>query len=459
MSYSDLRAKILEVADSTIKWSKDLNMPSAEAFVFYQNLSQLNWNKGKVDSRDGIIQGVGIRVADGQKVGFSSCTGFSEKSIKNALQQAFSIANASPPNPRFTGFTGSSQPSNEGILDENFLSVDSDLLASQAKMLANEGKSYDERLIGLAIEIKTAHLGIAIGTTEGCFVSSLNNFHQASADSVVSDGGNRKSGFNMEYSRKIQDVAGIGTKAVEQGLKALNSKKLDKSFTGKAILHHETASELYGTAFSVGLNGGSYVNKRNPFAPKLGSQLAIDNLNIIDDAQNPEYLKTMAVDAEGTPTQNTQVLENGVLTTFLYNKMYGDATELGTTGNCSRGIFGGGIPFESNLGISPRQLVVTPGSKDLETLISEIDTKAVLIEGHPIGIHTTNWMTGDMSVTSSNAYLVEKGEILHALSNISFAGNLYKSLLNIKEIGSDLKVTKNALLSPSLVVDDFTFSS
>ncbi|MHA1111341.1 MAG: TldD/PmbA family protein [Promethearchaeota archaeon] len=459
MSYNDLRAKILSVADSTIKWSKDLRIPSAEAYVFYQNLTQLNWNKGKVDSRDGIIQGVGIRVADGQKIGFSSCTGFTEKSIKATLENAFSIAKASPKNPRFTGFIGNSQPSKEGKLDEEFLSVDSELLATQAQLLANEGKIDDDRLIGLAIELKSVYLGIAIGTTEGCMVSSLNNYHVASADSVVSSGNDRKSGFKMEHGRNILDVSGIGTKAIEQGLNALGSKKLDESFTGKAILNYETASELYGAAFQTGLNGGSYVNKRNPFAPKLGKQIAIEKFNVIDDGQNPEYLGTMAVDDEGSPTQSTKVVENGVLTTFLYNKMYGDATELGTTGNCSRGLFGNSIPFESSTRTDVHQLVVTPGNKDLESLISGIDGKAVLIEGHPIGIHTTNWFTGDFSVTSSNAYLIKNGEILHPLTNISFAGNLYKSLMDIKEIGSDLKITKNPILSPSLVVDDFTFSN
>lgn len=459
MSYSDLRGKIVGVADSTIKWSRDLRIPSAEAYIFYQNLTQLGWNKGKVESRDGVIQGVGIRVAEGQKVGFSSCTGFTEKSIKAALEHAHKIAKASPPNPRFTGFNGISQPSKDGKLDEEFLSVDGEILAAHAKLIANEGKIGDDRVVGLRVDVQAGYLGIAIGTTEGCMVSSLNNFHIASADSVVSSGSDRKTGYHTAQSRKIQDVSGIGTKAIEQGLNALGSKKLNDIFTGKAILHYETASELYGAAFQIGLNGSLYVNKRNPFAPKLGKQLTTEKFNVIDDGQNPEYLGTMAVDDEGSPTKIIQVIENGVLTTFLYNKMYGDATELGTTGNCSRGIFEGGIPFESNLSINSHQLVVTPGTKDLETLISEVDTKAVFIEGLPIGVHTTNWFTGDFSVTSSNAYLVEKGEILYPLSNISVAGNLYKSLLDIKEIGSDLKITRNPMLSPSLVVEDFTFSS
>ena len=105
MSLEDLRDKLLNIADTSIKYARDLNVPSAEVFVINQSLTTVSDDNGKVDSRDGIVQGAGIRVAVGKQLGFASCTGFEDDSIKSAIEQAHNVAKRSPENPMFPGFT------------------------------------------------------------------------------------------------------------------------------------------------------------------------------------------------------------------------------------------------------------------------------------------------------------------------------------------------------------------
>lgn len=57
MELNEIREKILNIADTTIKYARDLNIPSAEAFVYNSLETSLSENKGKVDSRDGVVQG------------------------------------------------------------------------------------------------------------------------------------------------------------------------------------------------------------------------------------------------------------------------------------------------------------------------------------------------------------------------------------------------------------------
>ena len=129
MSLNELRDKLLRITDDTLKYARSMSIPSAEIYVYNQNTTNLTDNKGKVDSRIGLVQGIGIRVADGKKLGFASSTSFDEESLKITLQKAYDIAKVSPENPLFNGLVAETKTSKEGILDEEIVHVDPEKLS------------------------------------------------------------------------------------------------------------------------------------------------------------------------------------------------------------------------------------------------------------------------------------------------------------------------------------------
>ncbi|MHA1401222.1 MAG: TldD/PmbA family protein [Candidatus Heimdallarchaeaceae archaeon] len=456
-SFEDLRNKILNVADSVIKHARDLGIPSAEAYVYSDNITSLSENKGKVDSRIGIVQGIGIRVADGKKIGFSTCTGFFEDSIKDALQKAHSIAKSSPENPLFEGFVAESKHGKDGILDSSLIDVTPSSLAEDVKTILHGIDTNDQRIIGVSIDLQSSWGGYAIGTTEGCLVSTITGIYGAFVHSVVMKEGDRKTASEFVYGRKVQDVSDLGTKAVEKALKNLGSKPFSGTEQLPTIWHPDTAAGFLSVPFLQALSGAAYVEKRNPLGDKLGKQILNDKFNLIDDGQRPEEPSTVAVDGEGSPVGKTEVIKDGVLKTFVYDRMYGKAAGVGTTANATRGGMMGGIPFETIPGVAPRKLFVEPVSKTLEEQIAECD-KGIYIEEPPIGLFTANIITGDFSVTSNNAFLVENGEIVYPLKTVSIAGNYYKSFMDLEFIGEDLTRTQWPLDSPSITVKNHTIS-
>ncbi|MHA2309519.1 MAG: metallopeptidase TldD-related protein [Candidatus Heimdallarchaeaceae archaeon] len=204
-------------------------------------------------------------------------------------------------------------------------------------------------------------------------------------------------------------------------------------------------------------SGNLEVDKRNPWQDKLDQQIAINDLNVLDDGNNPEYNSTQAIDTEGTPLRQTQVVENGVLKTFLFNRMYGHAAGKESTGNCRRQALGGS-PFESFPSTFPNKLIVQNGRKTLEDQIKEID-KGILVTSLPLGIENFNPITGDFSGSSTNSFLILNGEIAHPLKNITVAGNFNDTLMNIQTIGSDKEITDNPLNSPSMTFMGHTIGS
>ncbi len=457
MSLDDLRNKILNIADTTIKHSRDLNIPSTEVFVLEQSTTNLTDNKGKVDSRDGLVQGIGIRVAVGKKLGFASCTGFDEETIKSTLKQAHSIANVSPENPMFNGFVAETKMSKEGILDPDIPHLDADDLIEKCNIMNQEVDLSDRRIISGSFGANIAYQGFAIATTEGCLASSLQTTFGANSYFVVTDAGDRKTAQDFVAARKVESVEGIAPKALNKAISSLGSKAFGGSEVLPTIWEPRESAPFLAFAFFNVFSGSAYVEKSNPWKEKLNEKVAVKELTVIDDGQKPDTEACQSIDAEGTPKQTTAIIEDGVLKTFLFNKMYGDAAGFSTTGNAQRGGIFGGTPYENIPVVGPNQMMIKEVAKNLEEQISEID-KGILITGTPIGLFTANPVTGDFSVTCNDTFLIEKGEKVHPLKSISIAGNYFETLNNIRFIGNDTEQSGWPIDAPSMTFLNHTIS-
>ena len=454
MEIENIRSEILEVADLVLKYAKDLNIPTAEAYIIKKSLTEIKYSKGKTECRDGMVQGVGIRVAVGKQLGFATCAGFAPESLKSTLGNALKIAQNSPEDSRFSGFISESKPGKEGVLDSEIVNLNTETLIGHMANLVKECDIDDQRLVGADLEVGTQWGGYAVATTEGCLVSSMNTAHYGTVYAVAMGQGERSTSFGFNVGRTIQDLSGIGIYGIEKAFKHLGSTALDGSFKIPTIWEPLTASMLLSTTFAVGLNGGTVVEKRNPLMDKIDQQIASKDFQLFDDGTNPEKISSEAVDAEGTTRRKTEIIKDGVLKNFLFDNFYGPIFGTGSTGNAQRPE---PTEYESLPNIAPNKLVIKPGQKNLDEIIAGYD-EAIYIEGFPMGMGHSNMITGDFSITATNAYLVKKGEIVHPLKPVSIAGNFFKSLMDLEQIGSDIEDLPFPLESSTLAINNHTTS-
>ncbi len=454
MVLEKIRSELLEVADLALKYSKDLAVPTAEAFIIKNSLTEIKYSKGKTECRDGMVQGIGIRVAVGKQVGFATCAGFASESLKTTIENAHKIAKNSPEDPRFSGFVAESKPGKEGNLDVNIVNLETASLIGQMAELIKESNIDDQRLVGADLEIGTEWGGYAVATTEGCLVSSMHTTHYGTAYAVTMGQDERSTAFGFKAGLTLQDLSGIGTSAIEKALKHLGSSPLGETVKIPTIWEPISASMLLSTTFTVGLNGGTVVEKRNPLMSKLNEQIANKDFQLYDDGTNPEKLSCEAVDAEGSTVRKTEIIKDGVLKNFLFDNFYGPVFGAGSTGNARRNP---PTEYESLPTIGPNKLVIQPGTKNLDEIIAGFDD-AIYIEGFPMGMGHSNMITGDFSVTATNAYLVKNGEIVHPLKPVSIAGNFFKSLNDLEHVGSDTIDLPFPLESSTLAINNHTIS-
>ncbi len=457
MTLDEIRDKILHIADQTIKYARNLNIPAAEAYVYNLSNTNLTDNKGKIDSRDGLTQGIGLRVAIGKQVGFASCTGFEKETIKSTLKHAHSIAKVSPENPMFNGFVAGTNIAKEGILDPEILQLDSDSMIETCNLMSQEIDLSDRRIVSISYGVNYSFGGYAVATTEGCLASSLITTYAANSFSVVTEADDRKTAGDFVQGREIKSIEGISSNGLKKALNSLGSKAFGGSEVLPTVWEPRESAAFLAFSFINCVSGSSYVEKSNPWGDKLDQQVAVKELTLIDDGQQPESDSGRAIDSEGSPKQTTSIIDDGILKTFLFDKMFGEAADKATTGNASRGGFFGGIPYENVPNVGPNKLLIENVGRNLEHQISEID-KGILLTGTPIGLFTANQITGDFSITTNDAFLIEKGEVVHPLKNISIAGNYFETLNDIRTIGSDREVSGWPLDAPAITYYKLTFS-
>ena len=458
MNLDTIREDLLSIADSGLKYASN-KLPNAEIELYLSQSSMVivDIQGGMVMARDSVYSGSAVRVYNNRKKAFACTSGVNLDNLKSTIDEAISISNSiSFVDERFNSlFTpNGKKTSNEGIIDPDVLQLNSKVIGKEANKLVEDCK-IDPKIVSISGTREVSSGAFAIVNTSGVSSASRYTINAGDVSVVAKEGNKQNSSFDFCITRNIKDfdLTNLGMNASKEALSLLNSKPLGKSEILPVVWEYLPASLYLMTALNAPISGKSVVEGDSYFADKIGDNVAINTLQIIDDGQLPEALSTNAIDKEGVPSQVTTIIDNGVLKSYITDTYYGHLLDTPSTGNAKRS---GNPSYEALPGISSNTLSVKPSNTNsLDKIVEEIDY-GIYLKGFLLGMGHTNPITGDMSAVSPSAYLVENGEIKYPLDAVNIAGNIYKSLKNISVIGSDVKLTPFGVKTPTLVVDGFT---
>ena len=227
-------------------------------------------------------------------------------------------------------------------------------------------------------------------------------------------------------------IADISKETADETVKkavdgALNNLWADTVDSGKynIIIDAPTMRSLLGV-YSTVFSARSAFMKTTLLAGKEGQEVASPNLTIVDNPFHPEKFGHCPFDGEGVATYAKNVVENGVLKTLLYNRMYAKLLDKETTGNAS-----------SATGIEPKGLYIAPGTMTNEELMKELGDGLYLTSLQ--GLHAgANVQSGDFSL-QADGYLIKDGVKSAPIKNFTVADNFYQLLKKVSAVSSELK--------------------
>mgnify|MGYP001420595817 CR=1 FL=1 len=261
------------------------------------------------------------------------------------------------------------------------------------------------------------------------------------ASAIAGDESGMEVGYDGRSTRWEADLPSPESLGAEAGRRAaarLGARKI-ASTTAPVIFENRLAASLLGPL--VGAISGPAIARGTSFLKdRLGQPVFGPHVTVTDDPHRPRGLGSTPFDDEGVRNARRNLIDAGVLTTWLLNSASARQLGLTTTGHASRGL--AGPP-----GVSPSNLTLQPGEKDLQGLMKDAG-KGLLITS--MFGPSLNGNTGDWSVGCAGFWF-EDGEIAYPVSEITVAGNLidiYGRLIP----GSDLEF-RGATNAPSLLVD------
>jgi len=190
---------------------------------------------------------------------------------------------------------------------------------------------------------------------------------------------------------------------------------------------------LLHEAVGHGLEGDFNRKKTSAFAGRLGERVAAPGVTVVDDGTLPGRRGSLNVDDEGTPTQRTVLIEDGILRGYLQDRLNARLMDMAPTGNGRRESYAH-LPM-------PRMTntFMLAGSEDPADIVRSVDR----------GIYAVNFGGGQVDITSgkfvfsaSEAYRIEGGQIGAPLKGATLIGNGPDVLTRVSRIGNDLALDR-----------------
>ena len=218
-------------------------------------------------------------------------------------------------------------------------------------------------------------------------------------------------------------------------VESINPQKID-SDVYSIIFEPYSVGELLAFVVASNFNFKTFSEKKSCFSNSYEKEIAVEELNLIDDPHMPEGIGTKSVDDEGIKTKKQNLIEKGVFKNTFSNLFDSYKEESQSTGNASRPGSPMGRSSEPIPMSSPHNLKIISGDYSQEEMIKE--TKHGLLVGRLWYTYAVNPIRGDFSCTArSGIRIIENGEITGPGKSVRIIHSLPNMLKNISAIGNN----------------------
>ena len=384
---------------------------------------------------------LGISVYLGQQKGNASTSDLSEEAIKNTVEAALAIAKYTSPDD-CTGLADKELMAFEApdLVLYHGASVD----VEQATKLALEAEKaaleYDDKIVNSNGASFNSHTGVRVyGNTHGMLQSYLSSRYSLSCSVIGGELDQLENDYEYTVSREFDALSSadwVGQNCAKKVIARLNPQKLTTREV-PVIFLNDVATGLI-SHLTGAISGGSLYRKSSFLLDHLGKQVLPDWFQI---SERPHLLKRLAstpFDSEGVRTQDLEIIQDGVLQTYLLTSYSGRKMGMQSTGHA------GGI---HNWLVKPN---LTGG---LTALLRQMGTGLLVTDVMGQGV---NIVTGDYS-RGAAGFWVENGEIQYPVAEITIAGQLQDMLKNIVAVADDVEHRSN-IQTGSILLDKMKIS-
>ena len=409
-----------------------------DADLYFQSCSYESWYLEDSEVKSGsfsIDRGVGIRAVSGEKTGYAYCDDIQLAAIQRAADAARSIAFsgakpttalhiASSPIVRYAGINPI-----EGMSKQDKIAM--------LEAIDKEARRLDPRVIQVNASLSGCYEVVMVAGMHGQMIADLRPMVSINVSVIVEDKGRRESarsggGGRVDYGFFLEQERGLSyaREAVREALVNLDAMAAPAGMM-PVVLGPGWPGVLLHEAVGHGLEGDFNRKGLSAFSGRIGQQVAAKGVTVVDNGTLADRRGSLTVDDEGTPTQCTTLIEDGILVNYMQDKLNAKLMGMTPTGNCRRESYAH-VPM--------------PRMTNTYMLAGQHDPKEI-IRSVKKGLYAVNFGGGQVDITSgqfvfsaSEAYLIENGEVTRPVKGATLIGNGPEVMKNISMIGNDLSL-------------------
>jgi TldD protein len=303
---------------------------------------------------------------------------------------------------------------------------------------ANEAaRAADDRIKQVMVVYGDVTQEVTIANSLGRLVEDRRVRTRMSVNAIAAAGGQIQTGFesigsNQGFELTTREACqSVAKTAAGRAITSLEAKPMP---AGKmpVVMAGAAGGTMVHEACGHGLEADLVQKGLSVYAGHKGQKVAASNITVVDDGTIPSRYGTMRFDDEGFATQKTTLIENGVLTNFMYDYLTAAKDKVNPTGNGRR------ESFEHKPIPRMRNTYIAPGKDDPDAIIKSVKNGLLVKK---MGGGQVNTVNGDFVFDVAEGYLIKNGQIAHAVRGATLTGNGPEVLKMIDMVGTDLGFT------------------
>jgi TldD protein len=406
-----------------------------ELFLEYRQSEALAFDDGRLKTASfDTTQGFGLRAVCGERAGYAHASELSEAALGRAAGAIKAVTRGHDGR-----FDAAPAGTNRHLYEEEN-PLEAMPFADKVALLAEidaYARQKDPRVHQVSASLLGSWQAVQILRPDGRRAADIRPLVRLNIQIVAADGGRMESGsYGLGGRESYQRFVGAGKwreaadEAIRQALINLESVAAPAGEM-TVVLGPGWPGVMLHEAVGHGLEGDFNRKKTSAFAGMMGQRVASPGVSVVDDGTLEKRRGSLTIDDEGTPTQYTTLIEDGILVGYMQDRQNARLMGMKPTGNGRRESFAH-IPM-------PRMTntYMLNGKYDPREIIESVDK----------GIYAVNFGGGQVDITSgkfvfscTEAYRIENGKIGAPIKGATLIGNGPDALTRVAMIGNDMKL-------------------
>ncbi len=424
-------SKVEKIVNASLSGADD-----GEMYLEYVQSEFFGWDDGKLKNCSyDTDTGFGLRSVADESFGFAHSSEMSEKAMMRASETVKAVQH---------GYSGTMdvnpQKTNQQLyIDDNpLMLVPFEKKIKLLQDIDSYARARDPRVTQVSIQLAASWKAIQILRSGGHKAADIRPLVRLNVTVYMTDGkGRMEEGYNGLGGRYTYDhlfEQRTWKEAVDEAYRQATVNLTSVAAPAGemvVVLGPGWPGILLHEAIGHGLEGDFNRKGTSAFSGLIGHQVAAKGVTVVDDGTLPNRRGSITIDDEGTPSQRTVLIEDGILVGYLQDRMNARLMGVKPTGNGRRESYADHpMPRMTNT-------IMLNGHHTNEEIVKSVKK----------GIYAVNFGGGQVDITSgkfvfsaSEAYLIENGKVGAPIKGATLIGNGPDALTKVKMIGNDMQI-------------------